>query len=109
MTITEMVAKAHGMAKEKGWWDEDRGIGEAIALMHSELSEALEEARKGHAPNIVYYEKYSDKPEGVGVELADCIIRIADFCGRHDIDLEHIVAKKMAYNATRPHRHGKVF
>ena len=109
MTINEMVEQAHGMAMEKGWWDEDRGVGEAIALMHSELSEALEEARKGHDPDLVYYEKNSEKPEGVGVELADCVIRIADFCGRHNIDLEHIIDMKMKYNATRPTKHGKVF
>ena len=109
MTINEMVEQAHGMAVEKGWWDEDRGVGEAIALMHSELSEALEEARKGHSPELIYYEKNSDKPEGVGVELADCVIRIADFCGRHKIDLEHIIEMKMKYNATRPTKHGKVF
>ena len=109
MKISEMVSKAHGMAVEKGWWDEDRSVGEAIALMHSELSEALEEARKGYAPGVVYYNGLQNKPEGLGVELADCVIRIADFCGRHNIDLEERIKEKMAFNESRERKHGKVF
>jgi len=41
MEIKELIIKSHEIAKSKGWWDEDRGIPELIALMHSELSEAL--------------------------------------------------------------------
>lgn len=107
MTISEMVNKAHSMAVEKGWWDEDRSVGETIALMHSELSEALEEARKGHETSEVYLK--GGKPEGVPIELADCVIRIADFCGRHNIDLEERIKEKMAFNESRERKHGKVF
>ena len=42
MEIKELIIKSHDIAKSKGWWDEERSIPELIALMHSELSEALE-------------------------------------------------------------------
>lgn len=47
-----------------------------------------------------------DKPVGFPIELADVIIRIADFCGLHGIDLEEAIRFKMTYNKTRSHRHG---
>lgn len=47
------------------------------------------------------------KPEGIAVELADAVIRIADLCGALGIDLEEVIAKKMGYNESRPYRHGK--
>jgi NTP pyrophosphatase (non-canonical NTP hydrolase) len=109
MRIKELVDAAYGMAKEKGWHDKPRSVGECVALMHSELSEALEAARDGHELTEIYRTGDSPKPEGVPVELADCIIRIADFCGEFGIDLEAAIEMKMAYNQTRPHRHGKVF
>lgn len=104
MNIKDLVREAYDTAVDKGWWDEDRPVPEAIALMHSELSEALEEYRTGHAPNHTYY--FAGKPEGIPIELADVIIRIADFCGRHSIDLEQALVEKMAYNKSRSKRHG---
>jgi hypothetical protein len=47
------------------------------------------------------------KPIGVPSEMADVIIRVLDFCGKHDIDIERAVNEKMAYNKTRPFKHGK--
>ncbi len=46
------------------------------------------------------------KPEGVCAELADIVIRVADLCGLYGIDLEKSLKEKMAYNKTRPYRHG---
>jgi hypothetical protein len=50
---------------------------------------------------------YKDKkPEGIAVELADCIIRILDWCGREGIDIDAIIRQKHEYNKSRPFRHG---
>ena len=75
--------------------------------MHSELSEALEEHRNGRAPQEIYYNpEKPDKPEGIPIELADCVVRIFDFCGKYDIDLADALREKMEYNKSRPYRHG---
>jgi NTP pyrophosphatase (non-canonical NTP hydrolase) len=104
-TINDYCSDAFNNAVLKGWHEKERTIGDQIALMHSELSEALEEHRNGHQPNEIYFAD-GGKPEGIPVELADCIIRIFDFCGKYDIDLEHAIEIKMEYNKTRPFRHG---
>lgn len=106
-TVNEYVALAYNNAVEKGWHEKDRTIGDLICLMHSELSEALEEHRNGKAPNEIYFNpEKPTKPEGIPVELADCVIRIFDFCGKYDIDLQKVINDKMIYNQSRPHRHG---
>lgn len=47
MTISELVARAHDNAVKHGFWNPAPEFGTAIALIHSELSEALEEVRAG--------------------------------------------------------------
>lgn len=104
MTINELVKKAHENAVKHGFWDNPLDFGTAIALIHSELSEALEEHRNG---NDLIYHGRNNKPEGIAVELADAVIRIADLCGYMGIPLESVISEKMKYNESRPYRHGK--
>jgi len=98
---------AHMTAKRKGWWDEPSEPGTKLMLIVSELAEALEELRDGHTVQEIRFGP-DGKPEGFTVELADAVIRLADFCGRYQLPLPAALRVKLAYNATRPYKHGKV-
>lgn len=100
-----MRDEIHKNAVNHGWWDEERSFGDILSLCHSELSEALEEHRNGHSPTEIYYSE-EGKPEGISIELADCIIRILDYCGHEGIDIAQAMIIKHEYNKSRPYRHG---
>lgn len=117
--LNELAYHIHENAKDKGWWDDERMFPEIAALIHCEVSEAMEEYRNGHKPTEVYAKHSATdsvpcsppcapglKPEGIPIELADVIIRILDYCGKTGIDIDDAIQRKIAYNKTRPHRHG---
>ena len=109
MEISKLQKEIHENAVAHGWWEGgDRNFGELIALCHSELSEALEEVRKGKGINDTYYSE-GNKPEGVPSELADVIIRILDMCEKYGIDMEAMLLEKHEFNKSRPYKHGKKF
>ena len=102
MTINEMAQDIHDNAIRHGWWDGERAFGEIVALCHSELSEALE-AYRNREP-LVWLN--GDKPDGVAVEMVDCIIRILDYLAQEEVDIEYILAIKHEYNQKREYKHG---
>ena len=103
--INEFAKSVHENAVAHGWWDEERSFGDIVALCHSELSEALEAYRSGE--DMLWIDHCNgEKPEGMAVELCDCVIRIFDYLAKEGIDIEAVIASKHLYNATRPYRHG---
>lgn len=104
-TINEFATEVHRNAVDHGWWKEEIKLPEIISLIHSEISEVLEEYRKGRQATEVYPGN-NGKPEGIPIELADAIIRILDYCGYAGIDIEAAILQKHEYNKTRPYRHG---
>lgn len=68
-TMRVFAKEVHENAVNHGWYEEERSFAELIALCHQELSEALEEYRKGHQPNETYYSD-GGKPEGIPSELS---------------------------------------
>ena len=106
MSLNNLRDESHKIAREKGWWEEERTFGDLIALCHSELSEALEEYRRGQGPTEIYTIMPSTKPEGIPIELADVLIRVFDMAGFYGIDLDESVRLKTEYNKGRPQKHG---
>jgi NTP pyrophosphatase (non-canonical NTP hydrolase) len=91
--INKLCQEAFKTAHSKGWHVTPRETGTLLALIHSEVSEALEADRKGDQEN---FEE----------ELADVCIRIFDLCGSRGIDLEKAIFEKMERNRGRSHKHG---
>lgn len=108
MRISEIQKAVHQYSVEKGWWQGTAGIplenlvATKLALIHSEVSEALEDLRisggdikklsaflyehKGPYGSVVDDTKTDadgklSKPVGFASELADVVIRCFDLAG----------------------------
>lgn len=98
--INDLVWRCHDYAKRQGFWDKAdvadvRHQLSTLMLVTTEVAEAAEAVRKGDAENL-------------SEELADICIRVFDFAGALDINLEQAILDKMLKNEGRPRMHGKL-
>lgn len=113
-TLNDLCTVIHTNNAIVGWWTDKRSgmhfacsyhghsplmptrnAGEMIALIHSEVSEALEGVRKDAMDDHLPHRKSEE------VEMADAVIRILDYCGGRGLDLGGALIEKLAFNAQR--------
>ena len=103
MTLYDIGAMGHDTSMEKGFLQDApttisneldaRMVLSYLALIHSEVSEAVEEARRGNVAKM-------------GAELADVILRVTQLCYTMNIPLDSLAYEKLIVNRTRPYKHG---
>ena len=120
MNLNDMAVSIHAGNKARGFWDNERNVGEMLMLVVTELSEGLEAHRSGkictESDKVAVLES-EDMAQSFKMnvkdtfedELADAIIRILDICGGLGIDIDFHIRMKLMYNATRPYKHGKSY
>lgn len=94
-SLSEWTKLCHAIAVEKGFWDEERNMGEALMLIVTELAEAMESYRLQEDANFKE-------------ELADTFIRLLDLCGGLNVNITEEIIKKTEKNKKRPYKHGKI-
>ena len=119
--LTSWSKEVHEANVAKGFYDEPKQFGTLMALITSELSEALEADRHKISADLVHFESLLSEghdfvsvfretiKDSVEDEIADALIRILDTAGYLGIDLQKHVDLKLRYNATRAQRHGKSY
>jgi NTP pyrophosphatase (non-canonical NTP hydrolase) len=98
--LNQLAKECH--AANQTWWHDpktgeklNRNKGELLMLIVSEISECMEGERKDLMDDKLPHRKMAE------VELADALIRIFDYAGAFDYDLDGAVAEKRAFNAIR--------
>jgi NTP pyrophosphatase (non-canonical NTP hydrolase) len=101
-TVANLQRNVHQNSKNKGFWSEgeNSSVPVKLALIHSEVSEALEAYRVGNPAS----QKIPDHSQ-IGEEMADVLIRCLDLCEYLGIDLARAVLDKANYNENRPYKH----
>lgn len=102
VTFNEMQKRVHELAKDNGFWDclhekTDLVLPAKLALIHSEVSEALEADRNGAEAKAIYE------------ELADIVIRVMDLAEAMNCDLASVIYEKHLLNMARPYKHNKKY
>lgn len=116
------MTAAHATAREKGFYEKEKNIGEMLCLIHAEVSEALEADRKdeyyqdnldvlnGWVDDADFYKHYKQEVKGTfEEEMADIMIRVADLCEYKKIALEGHIRAKLRFNSLREKYHGKKY
>lgn len=93
--VNELVTLCYERSKNAGWHDNPREVGTMLALIHSEVSEALEGFRKDLMDDHLPHRPMAE------VELADAVIRIFDLAGSQGFDLGGAFSEKIEYNLRR--------
>ena len=100
----KIAKEVYKNAVNHGFWKDEVNDGERMALIHAEVSEALEALRQGN-PSSNKIIEYSNLEE----ELADAVIRIMDYAFGKDLDIAGAILAKIEYNQSREYMHGKSF
>lgn len=103
-SLTLYARKMNTTARNHGFWDQKYDDNTKIVLMHCELSEVVEALRHNDPPD-----QHCPEFKSSEIEFADCIIRILDFCHERELRIGEAIIAKMAFNKTRPYKHGKEF
>lgn len=122
--INELIQEVYRVNKMNGFYEESRNIGEVLALIHSEVSEALEADRKDKYVDVnisiagvntieddgLFKERFEESlKDTFEDELADVLIRVMDLAYLKKVDLEQHIKAKIRYNSLRGYKHGKKY
>jgi NTP pyrophosphatase (non-canonical NTP hydrolase) len=104
-------------ARTKGFWEAHATLSDfhqqayaKLALIHTEVAEATEALRDlPRQPGLrdFMFTDENGKPDGLGYELCDVVIRVLDMCEWMNVSMEYMLTQKMAYNTRRDALHGR--